>query len=478
MRFWGATGVLFVGFIILLVIALNTRPAFVEVPEDYVFNNKISIGGVNIGGMDKKEAKNALKSKETALLGKITVSIDVSGNEFKYKPAELGIGTNLEDAMSEALLYARMGGAYKENANVPMEKTDEGVNFKLNPKLDAATAIKKLKADTQKLNVKPQDAKVIFDAENLANPIEYEKEKSGAEVDISGLLKLIAQTVEKENFSKITAPIKEVKPKYTLEAIKNKTKLIGHGESSFAGTGLHSANRVFNIVKMAAVINGQILEPGQVWSMNDTAGPRTEPEWKPAPGIENGVYTDQAGGGVCQVSSTLYIASLKAELEIVERKPHSWRSTYIEPGLDATISTGSPDLKLRNNSTMPMYIVAHADKKEMTCTVDIYGEPAAHGYEVKLVSKLVSSILPPGPEVKVSEVDQNGEPINPGKSIKVRDAKNEMHAKVYKQYVDKNGQVVRTFYLYETVYSAKSKLYYQNNKDPVAADTKSTSKQQ
>jgi vancomycin resistance protein YoaR len=469
----GAGGVLFVGFIILLIFALNTRPAFVEVPKDYVFKDNIYIGGVDIGGMDKAKAEKALKAKETELLNKIKIVIDVSGKEITYKAADLGIGTNREDAMAEALLYARMGGAYKDEKEM-MEEKGEGVNFKLKPQLDSVKAKKKLTADTEKLNVKPVDAKVIFDASNLANPIKFEKEKSGAEVDIAGLLTKITQAVDTQKFTKITAPIKEAKPKYTLNQIQSKTKQIGHFESSFGGTGLHGKNRVFNIVKMAQVINGQIIDPGQVWSMNTTAGPRTEPEWKAAPGIENGVYTDQAGGGVCQVSSTLYNAALQAELEIVERKPHSWPSTYIKPGLDATISTGGPDLKIRNNSTMPVYIVANADKDKMTCTVDIYGEPLKHGYKVNMVSKVVSTVLPPKPEVKEMETDQNGEPLEPGKSIKVRDAKSEVHVKIYKQYVDANNKVVRVLYIGESVYAAKAIIYYQNNKTP-ETDTKKQS---
>ncbi|HBU13224.1 MAG TPA: vanomycin resistance protein VanB, partial [Clostridiales bacterium] len=99
-----------------------------------------------------------------------------------------------------------------------------------------------------------------------------------------------------------------------------------------------------NIWKMSDIINGVKVEPGETWSINEEAGPRTyNLGWQGAPGISDGEYKEEAGGGICQVSSTLYNAVLRAELEIVERKHHSWPLDYIDGGLDATISTGAPD---------------------------------------------------------------------------------------------------------------------------------------
>lgn len=464
--------VLFVGFIILLIFAFNTRPASVEVPEDYIFADNISIAGVDIGGMDKVKASGALKNKETEMLNALGITVSVKDSEFKYKASDLGIESNLNIALAEAMLYEKMGGAYKDEYNI-MVKKEKSIDFKLLPVLDVKKAKERLAADTEKLNIPPADARVVFDAKKIANPISFEKEKNGAIVDIAALTDLIVKAVDKQDYTKINAPIKEVAPKYTLDAIQKNTTSVSTFTSSFAADGLHSKNRVTNIVKMTEIINGQVIEPGQVWSINKTAGDRTEEKgWALAPGIENGVYTDQPGGGVCQVSSTLYNAALKAELEIVERKPHSWPSTYIEPGLDATISTGSPDLKLRNPNTMPVYIVAYVDKVKMTCTVDIYGQPLEHGYKVNLVSKVTSYELPPIPEVKETDKDANGDPLTPGKSIKVRDPKPEIHVKVYKQYMDASGKVIRTMYMYETVYSAKAKLYYENPANPAAQVSK------
>ena len=124
-----------------------------------------------------------------------------------------------------------------------------------------------------------------------------------------------------------------------------------------------SANRVYNVTKLCGIINGQTLEPGVEWSINEVAGPRTVANgWKEADGISDGGYTKQAGGGVCQISSTLFNASIRSGIfynsrtsisesensykwgiEVTFWRHHSIISNYIPLGLDATISTGGPD---------------------------------------------------------------------------------------------------------------------------------------
>ena len=97
------------------------------------------------------------------------------------------------------------------------------------------------------------------------------------------------------------------------------------------------------------------------------------PRLEGAPGISNGEYQEEAGGGICQVSSTLYGSILRAEVKVVDRTHHSWPLTYVDGGLDATISTGAPDFKIQNNYDIPIYIVATCDGSARTIEVSIYG---------------------------------------------------------------------------------------------------------
>ena len=123
----------------------------------------------------------------------------------------------------------------------------------------------------------------------------------------------------------------------------------------------HGANekRNANLVLACKALNGVVLQPGETISYNATLGQRTEEAgYQKAPAYSGTALVDSLGGGICQVSSTLYLSSLYAELETVDRVSHGYPSTYMPIGLDATVSWGAPDLKLKNNKDFPIKLVA------------------------------------------------------------------------------------------------------------------------
>lgn len=118
-------------------------------------------------------------------------------------------------------------------------------------------------------------------------------------------------------------------------------------------------NRNNNLRLACASLNGKVLQPGETLSYNDTLGQRTaENGYLPAPAYSGTALVDSIGGGICQVSSTLYLASLYAELEIVDRINHGYPVNYIPAGLDATVNWGGPDLKVKNSGPLPVMIQA------------------------------------------------------------------------------------------------------------------------
>ena len=125
-----------------------------------------------------------------------------------------------------------------------------------------------------------------------------------------------------------------------------------------------TTNRIYNIKKAMQLLNGQVIEPGKILSMNTLLGERSEQNsWKTAPGIISGVYTDQWGGGVCSVSMLLYGASLYADLEIVDNTHHALPKENVPPGLDATITSGRPDLVIKNNKNSDITIKTGISQK-------------------------------------------------------------------------------------------------------------------
>lgn len=192
-------------------------------------------------------------------------------------------------------------------------------------------------------------------------------------------------------------------------------------------------NRSQNIKIATSKINGTVVLPGEVFSYNDTVGYRTESEgFKFAPMYIGGKLTDGIGGGVCQVSSTLYNAVLCANLEVTERKNHQFLPAYVEAGKDATVADGYIDFKFRNTRKYPIKIVSTA--KGGILTIKIYGKKQDVEYDIKIQSSIREFI----PYETVYEYDNS---INSGEYIIVQNGKNGCECKTYKT-ISLNGNVI------------------------------------
>ena len=168
----------------------------------------------------------------------------------------------------------------------------------------------------------------------------------------------------------VVVPLKVKKPKITTRKLKKhlfKDKL-GSCTTSVGGSGA----RISNVKLAAETLNGIILLPGETFSYNDALGERTtERGYQAAPAYSNGESVQEIGGGICQVSSTLYKATLLSNLKIVEHHNHSYVSSYIGIGMDATVSWGGPDYQFKNDTDYPIKIKASYSDGEVTCA--IYG---------------------------------------------------------------------------------------------------------
>lgn len=147
--------------------------------------------------------------------------------------------------------------------------------------------------------------------------------------------------------------------------------------------------RLNNVIVAAKAMDGTILMPGDVFSYNDTLGPRTTANgYKPAPAYIGGKTVDEVGGGICQNSSTLYLAALRANLEIVERTNHMYTVGYVPDGLDATVAYNAIDFKFRNNTSFPIRVEAAVSGRNMI--VKLYGA-ADEKVTVKMETKTLST---------------------------------------------------------------------------------------
>jgi vancomycin resistance protein YoaR len=216
--------------------------------------------------------------------------------------------------------------------------------------------------------------------------------KNGYSFDVEATAKLVKDIVASGELNAQLKPVyTEAVPTMTLDFIKENTKRISTYTTRYRGGGSEIVeNRVFNIQKATGILNCHVVLPGETFSYNEVVGPRTtEGGWKEANGISNGKeYTLQAGGGVCQTSTTLYNALLCGNLNVTDRSKHSIPSDYVDKGLDATVDTSGIDLKFLNDTGAPLYIFMYIkpdpdDSKYLTVTVSLYGKPLPEGIEYK-----------------------------------------------------------------------------------------------
>ena len=227
-------------------------------------------------------------------------------------------------------------------------------------------------------------------------PFAYDEGCDGAQGDRAALLADIRRSLNGD-FCAVKVRVRPLARKKSIGDVKRETSLL----CSFT-TYFDAANvpRAANIALAASKLNGSVLEPGQTFSFNGAVGPRTEERgFVSAKIISGGRFTDGVGGGVCQVSTTLYNAALLSGLKIEEYHPHSLRVGYVAPSRDAMVSGTSCDLKFANCGRLPVYIRAEVCGGAVTCR--IYGLP--DGVERSFLSRVTGSLPRPADVVEEGE---------------------------------------------------------------------------
>ena len=208
--------------------------------------------------------------------------------------------------------------------------------------------------------------------------------------------------------------------------------------------------RVTNLQVAAKNINGTILYPGDEFSYNKVVGERTAARgFKEAHVFAGGKVVDGLGGGICQVSSTLYNAALLANLEITDRTAHMMHTGYVKPSLDATVVYGSIDFKFKNNRETPIKI--EATVKNGKATTKIYGLKSDKDVIVELESKILETI-------KYTTVTQYDNTMNEGTTKVLQSPMNGYKSEAYKIIKDAKGNVISRTLISKDNYKQTSKI--------------------
>ncbi len=363
------------------------------------FLEGITVNGISIGGMTMDEAKTALTAAESNISALKEIQLVYDNKLFPLDISDMPITLNIDSVLKEAYQLGKTGDYTAMKAEVEDVKTN-GRTFTLTVSYDLTTLNTKVTQIASQIDIPAQDAKVTG-IDETTHALTIQNEVVGYVVDQTALITSISDALSKGLNTPINIPIIETQPTLTAATLQGQYVLRASATTDFSSS---TSARKYNVRKGAGMINGTVLAPGETFSTNDTLGVRSISNgWKTANAYESGAVVPQAGGGVCQLSTTLYNAIVKADLEVVFRRNHSMPVHYIKEGLDATInSVGNIiDFQFKNNTTSDIIVIGYTVSNKLT--FEIWGIPfATTEYdEIKLTSSLVSTTEPAGETVEI-----------------------------------------------------------------------------
>jgi vancomycin resistance protein YoaR len=395
---------------------------------------EVKVDGISIAGMSRDEARDAIEKN-------YQWGMKVTYHDDQYEIE------NLLDKKLDSLLEEIYSGEPKESYTLEFDGLDEDVQAEV-------------KAIAGKWDVAAKNGS-ISEFDKSAGKFVYSGEKNGVVINQDKLASDILTQLKDKNFQAvIAAEGKEVAPKITEAQAKEMYKVIG----TYTTTTTANSARNKNIELASEALNGVILQPGEEFSFNKATGERsTAKGYRPAGAYLNGELVEEPGGGVCQVSSTLYNAVVFAGISTTERHAHSYEPSYVTPGEDAMVSYGGPDMKFVNNSTTAIAIRASfADRK---LKISIVGIPILEeGVTLSMTSKKTAELDAPAP---VYEEDQTLQPTEE----KIVKAETKGSRWVTNLVTKKNGVVVSDEFFHNSTYRGKSATIKRNKSGVVIPAT-------
>lgn len=366
-------------------------------PDDGKICEGVMVDTVDIGGMTETEASQAV-SDYVAGKGNQSVEINVDGQIVTTVLSEIGYEFSAGDFLKQAAAVGRSENII-ENYKEIKEAAQGKIKYPVKTNLDQTVLKKFVKKNCKSLCTEAKNSSVkMKDGEFV-----YTESQDGFSIDVKETMDMIEKAVSEAKSGetiRITANVKVEKAAVTKEtAARCKDKLGTFSTTFNAG----NVNRSKNLANAARLINGAVLYPGETFSVHDTISPLTEENgYYAAASYNNGKVEDSLGGGVCQVSTTLYNAVLKAELEIAERSPHSMVVSYVKPSMDAAIAGDYKDFKFKNNTEVPIYV--QGGTYGSTIYFNIYGEETrSSGRTVRFESEVTDTIEPGADKVTIDK---------------------------------------------------------------------------
>ena len=477
--------------IVLVCFIFSVIFALINQANNRIISN-ISAMSVDISNLTMDEAKQKLQEK---IQERLETDIVLKHNDEDYilTPSQFDFSYDIDKTLEKAYMVGRNGNIFENNYEILYQKKhkkdfemdvsyNEDLLKNIIPQLNSGfkDGIKEpsYEVDGSKLIITSgQDGSIVkyeelkslilekmedenFNTDSIDIPVETGK---ADEIDIDSIHKEIykeavnasystnpykitassngidfaisideAKAMLKTKKSEYTIPLKVIYPSVTTDSIGAEAfpDLLSSYTTSYATS---NSNRSNNIALAASKLDGTVIMPGETFSYNETIGKRTvSAGFKEAGAYSNGQVVTEVGGGICQVSSTLYNAVLRVNLEIVSRKNHNFQVSYVPIGTDATVSWQQPDFKFKNNRNYAIRIKATTSNKKIT--IQVYGLKQADDYEVEIQSERTGTI-----QYKTTYTTDSS--LRKGQSKVIQKGSNGATSITYK-ILKRNGEVV------------------------------------
>ena len=399
-----------------------------------VFYDGVEVDGVALGGLSRQEAMQRLGQSTQAQADSLLLTVDVDGTRYTITGQQIPYARDVAATLDTAWAIGRQGfswmiGTDKTPFDIRWEHTqhlkETGARYRTRSTYDAQDVRRVAEWLAQKASRPVQDAMIAsFDFDTKAFTVT--RDQPGAALDAQAVYEAVTASLDAGRLQDtIRLSAQQVLPQVTSVELQNSfTRL-----SAFTTETTRDELRNRNILLAARAVMGTTVMPGGTFSFNQVVGERTADKgYQMAPAIAGGITFDEIGGGVCQVSSTLFNAAAMADMTIVTRSPHAWPSSYVDRGRDATVNWPNLDFAFRNDKMTPVFIVASYGNRQLT--VEVYGMRADPAERIELETELISTTRPPA-----DAIYQRNPALMPGEQKQLKPARTGYLVDTYRVYL-------------------------------------------
>ncbi len=353
--------------------------------DNLIYPN-ITVGKIDMSGKTKAESRNLIQTRYIEPLIRKKANIIVNDKVYTMEYSKLIKDYNIDSVIDEAFSLGKDLNFYQKHQ---LKRKGAKVNLDI-PIFFNEGYIRDFIENIEKdINSEPVNASIQI---TPSGNVQLISDVKGYKIQVEKLEEYIKDEIanwDNEDID-IELPIEEIEADITADSLASIDTKISSFSTSFVSP---SKEKINNIELAVKALNGRILMPGEIFSFNDCVGERTkERGFMVAPVIMNGKLQNGIGGGICQVSSTLYSAILKTDMKVIERKNHTLAVAYIGLGLDATVAWESIDLKFENTLDYPIFIEGYTKNKDLY--INIYSNSNLTKRKYVIENKIISTINP------------------------------------------------------------------------------------